>query len=146
MNIKIINVSVQIIVILILIILSSFGGNYSNNENVWIAPNEANNAINPLKGNSSSILEGKKIFTQMCNVCHGDKGKGDGIAAAGLTPHPANFTVERICGETDGAIYWKMTTGKAPMASYKEILSDEKRWGLVNYIRQLQANAKQKNN
>ncbi len=132
--------------IAIMVVLSSFIGNDSKKESFWKAPNEAIDMTNPFKDNSNATLEGKKIFNQICFVCHGEKGKGDGIAGASLTPHPANFTEERVCNETDGEIYWKMTTGKAPMASYKTILKDEQRWELVNYIRQLQANAKQKIN
>jgi len=28
----------------------------------------------------------------MCTICHGDKGKGDGVAGAALNPRPGNFT------------------------------------------------------
>ena len=34
-------------------------------------------------------------------------------------------------------VFWKITNGKAPMASYDELLSDDQRWKLVNYIREL---------
>jgi mono/diheme cytochrome c family protein len=137
-------VSVKLLGIVTLVILSSFIGNDSKDENIWTAPPEANDVTNPMNGNTAATLEGKKTFNQICFVCHGDKGKGEGIAGASLTPRPANFTDERICGETDGSLFWKMTSGRAPMASYKAILTDEKRWQLVNYIRQLQENAKPK--
>jgi len=71
----------------------------------------------------------------MCVICHGAKGKGDGIAGVSLNPKPGNFTIERIQSQTDGAIFWKLTNGKAPMAAYKEILTETQRWELVNYIR-----------
>ncbi|MGE3636455.1 MAG: c-type cytochrome [Sandaracinaceae bacterium] len=32
-------------------------------------------------------------FANTCALCHGTAGAGDGVAAAGLDPHPANFTV-----------------------------------------------------
>ena len=146
MKTKIKKVAIKLIGMTALIVLSSFTGDGTKTENSWKAPNEANELVNPMNGNVTASLEGKKIFNQMCSVCHGEKGKGDGIAGAGLTPHPANFTSETICSETDGAIFWKMTTGKAPMASYKTILTEEKRWQLVTYIRQLQANSKPKIN
>jgi mono/diheme cytochrome c family protein len=42
-----------------------------------------------VRGNPQS---GKSVFTQNCQMCHGSEGKGDGPAAAGLNPKPANFS------------------------------------------------------
>ncbi len=38
---------------------------------------------------------------------------------------------------TDGEIFWKITTGKPPMPSYREELTEKERWDLVNYLRSL---------
>ena len=103
----------------------------------WVAPSSADTIKNPLKGNMKSADEGKKLYAQNCAVCHGDKGKGDGIAAAGLNPKPANHTSEKVQMQTDGAIFWKMTTGRPPMASYATTLSVTQRWQLVNFMRSL---------
>src|ERR1039458_139216 len=54
----------------------------------WVAPASANNINNPLKGNADATTVGKKTYTTFCVVCHGNKGKGDGIAAAGLQKQP----------------------------------------------------------
>lgn len=101
----------------------------------WKAPKNADDLVNPMKDDVSSAKKGKKVFTQMCVICHGAKGKGDGLAGVSLSPKPGNFTTEIIQGQTDGAIFWKLTNGKAPMAAYKEILTETQRWELVNYIR-----------
>ena len=113
---------------------------YSNNEKSWTAPKSADSINNPLKGNELASAEGKKTYKQLCAICHGNKGKGDGVAGGGLNPKPANFWKEKIQLQTDGAIYWKLTNGKPPMASYKASLSDKKRWQLVNYIRTFSKN------
>ena len=73
----------------------------------------------------------------MCVLCHGLSGKGNGEAGLTLERKPANFLALNIINEPDGAIFWKLTTGKAPMASYRELLTDDQRWKLVNYIRVL---------
>ncbi|HEY2772673.1 MAG TPA: c-type cytochrome [Candidatus Binatia bacterium] len=36
--------------------------------------------------------EADSIWKSRCSTCHGDGGKGDGAAAAALTPHPRDFT------------------------------------------------------
>ena len=83
----------------------------------------------------TELLKGKKLYNQMCAVCHGAKGKGDGVAGAALNPKPTNFTSASVQAQTDGAIFWKITEGRSPMASYKTILKEEQRWQLVNYLR-----------
>ena len=97
----------------------------------------ANKYINPYAGKTVATASGKTFYKQMCAICHGDKGKGDGLAGMTLNPRPANFKKTEIQSQTDGALYWKITEGKAPMAAYKDVLTEEQRWQLVNYIRQL---------
>jgi mono/diheme cytochrome c family protein len=101
----------------------------------WVAPEEANKVVNPLKGIKDATKAGKKLYGKYCIICHGAKGKGDGIAGAALTPKPANFTNDKFQNQMDGAIFWKLSEGRSPMASYKTILSEEQRWQLVNYMR-----------
>ncbi len=103
----------------------------------WVAPASADTIKNPLTGNPQSIADGKKLYGQYCSVCHGDKGKGDGIAAAGLNPKPANHTSEKVQEQTDGAIFWKTTVGRPPMAGYEKTFTATQRWALTNYIRTL---------
>lgn len=101
----------------------------------WVAPAWADTLENPFSGDQKATEAGKKIYAQLCAICHGAKGKGDGIAGMSLKPRPANLTSEDVQKQSDGAIFWKITTGKPPMASYKASLTDEQRWQLVNYIR-----------
>ena len=108
----------------------------------WIAPASADQISNPLKGDDAATSEGKKTYEAMCLVCHGDKGKGNGAASVALDPHPANFLSIDVRKESDGAIYWKMTEGRPPMASYKTLLTETQRWQLVNYIRKLESSSK----
>jgi mono/diheme cytochrome c family protein len=108
----------------------------------WEAPSSANNLKKPFKGNAAAIAEGKTLYMSMCNVCHGPTGKGNGDASVTLSPQPANFLSIEIENESDGAIFWKLTQGKPPMASYKDLLTDDQRWKLVTYIRNLEENNK----
>ncbi|MEQ8879769.1 MAG: cytochrome c [Cyclobacteriaceae bacterium] len=106
-------------------------------QNPWKAPAEADKLKNPLLVKEEAIKGGKKIFATYCAICHGAKGRGDGAAGAALNPKPTNLTTATFHAQSDGAIFWKITEGRAPMASYKATLSEEKRWQLVSYLRTL---------
>jgi cytochrome c553 len=108
----------------------------------WEAPKGADTLRNPLICNITIAAKGKIIFDKNCVSCHGAKGKGDGVAGVALNPRPQDLTSEIVQKQTDGAIFWKITTGKSPMASYKSTFTNEQRWQLVNYIRQLKSASK----
>ncbi|HUZ60059.1 MAG TPA: c-type cytochrome [Hanamia sp.] len=108
----------------------------------WVAPKEADNLKNPLAGNTEILKYAKVLYVSYCGPCHGNNGKGDGIAAAGLTVKPADHTSAKVQAQTDGALFWMMTTGRSPMPSYKTTLPEIQRWELVNYIRSLAKNKK----
>lgn len=103
----------------------------------WVAPASADQITNPLKGDSNAVANGQKLFKVLCVICHGPKGKGDGAAGAGLTPKPTNLTTKEFQSQTDGAIFWKIQTGRSPMASYETSIPVNKRWEIINYIRTL---------
>ncbi|WP_348811009.1 c-type cytochrome [Flavobacterium maritimum] len=128
---------------LVVIALIAIGSNKINAQNsIWVAPDHSKNLKNPFMGNEKAAVDGKKIFDQMCVLCHGEQGKGNGAAGLTLETKPANFLELKVVNETDGEIFWKITNGKSPMASYEELLTDDQRWKLVNYIRVLGANTK----
>ena len=103
----------------------------------WEAPANADNLNNPLKSDAAAAESGKRTFRMLCVVCHGAKGKGDGMGGAGLTPKPTDLTSAKVQSQSDGALFWKLTNGKPPMASYETALPENKRWELINYIRTL---------
>jgi mono/diheme cytochrome c family protein len=114
-----------------------FVGTFMSAQSTWKAPKSSDAIENPLKGDVAATKKGKQMYAQLCVICHGAKGKGDGIAGATLNPKPANFTKEAFFSQTDGAIFWKLTNGNAPMAAYKDLISETERWQLVNYLRAL---------
>lgn len=103
----------------------------------WKAPKSADKLKNPLAGKLEAAKDGKNLFQTYCITCHGDKGEGNGPSAAGLNPKPADLTSKQIQKQSDGAIFWKITTGNPPMISWKYTLSKKQRWELVDYVRQL---------
>lgn len=103
----------------------------------WVAPPSADKIANPFKGDANAAVNGKRTFKMLCVICHGAKGKGDGMGGAGLTPKPTDLTSGDVQSQTDGAIFWKLTQGRPPMAAYETAIPEKKRWELINYIRTL---------
>jgi mono/diheme cytochrome c family protein len=126
---------------LVVFALLFFGTNEIIAQKNWAVPEYTKGLKNPFSGNSVATDRGKEIYEQMCVLCHGLTGKGNGEAALSMEKKPANFlTLKDIQNETDGEIFWKITVGKPPMSSYDELLTEDQRWKLVNYIKELNKN------
>lgn len=106
----------------------------------WVAPDSAEKLENPLQASERIINAGNQIFQQLCAVCHGKNGKGDGITASTLQPKPANLHDNTIQSQSEGAIYWKIKEGRPPMPGFKSQLSDQQMWALVTFIKSLENN------
>lgn len=104
----------------------------------WVAPAPDKAKKNPLPSDKKTIEQGEKVAKINCASCHGAKGKGDGAAAAALNPKPADWTSKRVQDESDGEIFWKITTGRGAMPAWRH-LPESDRWAVVRYIRTLAA-------
>lgn len=110
----------------------------------WDTPAWTDTITNPYTHISSSADSGKVTYMKICSVCHGNGGKGDGVAAAGLPIKPANHTGVIVQSQTDGSLYYELTNGHAPMPAYKTILTDRQRWQLICFIRTLKPKSAKK--
>jgi mono/diheme cytochrome c family protein len=115
----------------------SFERSPSFQEGRWVAPAWADTLKNPFTRNTAAIERGKENYDLYCWSCHGKKGRGDGAAGASFPIPPADFHAPEVKGQSDGALYWKLTTGRGNMTPYGDLLTDEQRWELVAYIRVL---------
>ena len=102
----------------------------------WVAPAAEKAKKNPAPNDKKTIEQGEKVAKINCVSCHGAKGKGDGAAAVALNPKPADWTSSRVQGESDGELFWKITTGRGPMPAWRH-LPEADRWAVVRYIRTL---------
>lgn len=87
--------------------------------------------------NPPSAASGKKLYATHCVACHGDEGKGDGVAARQLERRPADFTdVQFMRRETPADFFLVISLGRrgASMPSWKDSLSVQERWDLVSYV------------
>jgi mono/diheme cytochrome c family protein len=111
----------------------------------WIAPDDAKKVKNPVPPTQETLAAAQQTFSDNCVLCHGEKGLGDGPGAKTIKVKPANFTDPKLqASETDGSLFWKMSNGRGPMPAWKDELTDQERWQLVNYIRKLGKDAAKK--
>ncbi len=104
----------------------------------WHVPPGAKQLKNPVPANSATLDSARALYGSDCAKCHGINGDGKRPpgSAYSYNTQPTNFTRKRLMDAmSDGEIYWKITNGRKPMPSFKNRLSNEQRWELVNFLR-----------
>ncbi len=104
-------------------------------EGEWKAPAWADDLVNPYANDESALKNGAEQFEIYCSPCHGHEGKGDGAAGVGLPVNPKNFSSPDVMQQSDGALFWKLNTGRGNMVPYVLLLPEEMRWQLITYVR-----------
>ncbi len=86
--------------------------------------------------------EGATVYNTYCVTCHGDTGKGDGVAGAALDPKAADFTAAGFFDSRDDALLTKAvkeggaSIGKSPlMTAWGAVLSDAQVASVVAHIK-----------
>lgn len=99
--------------------------------------------VNP-GSDEESLARGAEIYAAHCAVCHGDGGMGDGVAAKGFDPAPAAVAhTSQMLG--DDYLFWRISDGGAAepfssaMPAWKNVLAEDARWDVINYVRALGA-------
>ena len=98
--------------------------------------------VNPYNDEPEAIAEGEILYRANCSSCHGITGEGDGPASAGLDPPPQSLAV-RQSNLSDAYLFWRISEGglmkpfNSLMPGYKGLLSEEKIWQVIAYIRTL---------
>ncbi len=106
----------------------------------WVAPDSANNLVNPTEVDEESLLDGKMVYNKNCRSCHGKLGDGAGSGGKELEPKPTDFTNPDFLNQTDGSMFWKTSEGRDEMKAYKAKLDEEDIWLVVNYIKTFASN------
>ncbi|NOY84909.1 hypothetical protein MNBD_NITROSPIRAE01-813 [hydrothermal vent metagenome] len=103
---------------------------------------EAKEWKNPMKPTPANIAKGKALFQgkATCFTCHGNEGKGDGVAGAALDPAPRNFHNPGLKKKTDGEFMYVIKNGieGTGMISYAPgIITEEEAALILLYERSL---------
>jgi mono/diheme cytochrome c family protein len=96
----------------------------------WTPPARAVQRVNPLARKPAAVTGGRKLFLRECAACHG--GDGGGIKNA------ADLDLPVVQNQTDGALFWKITSGNPGrgMPAWSR-LPESQRWQLVLFLRTL---------
>jgi mono/diheme cytochrome c family protein len=92
---------------------------------------------NPYAGNEDIIPEGKALYDQYCEHCHGEKGLGNGLVAEvykGVPAYNAGATKDLSAGH----IFHVITHGIRRMGAHGSQISQDDRWKIVTYVQTLQ--------
>ena len=94
----------------------------------WHSPARAAKLANPVPASPESVALGQKLYGKQCQSCHGAKGLGDGPQAKDLEKKPTSITDDKLCKQSDGELFWKLTEGKKPMPAFEKLTTPEERW------------------
>jgi len=100
--------------------------------------------VNPTDPTSpASLARGEELYLRTCVVCHGLDGVGANAYIADKHPLVAFYDVSgaQVAAYTDQYLYALIRVGRGLMPEYGSRISHFDRWHVVNYVRQLQAQA-----
>lgn len=90
---------------------------------------------NPLTANAASLSQGKALFETNCVMCHGETSTERGGVGKKLVPPPPGLDHDMLKGLSDAVIFKAITLGFGRMPLFKDKLTPEERWSLVNFVR-----------
>ncbi|MCF6180773.1 cytochrome c [Lutibacter sp.] len=106
-------------------------------EKEWKVPAKYETMKNPIAPKTDAAI-GKSLYLKHCKSCHGKEGFGDGPKAEDFDADLGDFSTEEFQAQSDGALFYKTTTGRDDMPEFKKKMpNDEDRWLIVNYLRTL---------
>jgi mono/diheme cytochrome c family protein len=124
--------AIAALVVGLIVVFIAFG--YEVNQ--WSIVARARKLKNPVPVTPVALSEGKQLYQQHCQRCHGPNGDGHGEKAPSLSVAPGDFTdTTKMSRVSDGELYWQITYGRLPMPAFKDKIDEKGRWELVDYIR-----------
>jgi mono/diheme cytochrome c family protein len=106
----------------------------------WPIPPDADAARNPLAVDEKVLTEGRALFKEHCQRCHGPGGLGDGADADPDHREGMNLTnPARAADNPDGVVYHKVFAGRSrpKMPAFRDELTRDQIWSVVAYVQTL---------
>jgi len=91
---------------------------------------------NPMPASDENLMEGAKLYRQMCSRCHGLSRESDNSYGQSFYP-PAPLLPLRGTSYSDAEMFWIVKHGirNTAMPAWGNLLSDEEIWRVVTLIR-----------
>jgi mono/diheme cytochrome c family protein len=90
---------------------------------------------NPVTPGAASLAQGQTLFAIHCALCHGETPANPGLVGAKLKPPPPGLDHDLLKGRSDSHLFNAISNGFGRMPPFKEKLSPQERWHLVNFLR-----------
>jgi mono/diheme cytochrome c family protein len=91
---------------------------------------------NPVPASAESVARGASLYRINCVVCHGEQGFGDGpVGRKFVDPSPVDLNKPYTQDQADGQLFFTLTRGRVAMPFYRDALSQQERWDVINYLR-----------
>jgi len=98
----------------------------------WVVPEDQKGKLAPVKFTPEMQKQGEGLYLKNCQSCHGIPGKKNW---AKITPPPGDLSAEKAQKQSDGEIFYRITSGKTPMPEFRNILSETERWAILSFLR-----------
>lgn len=90
---------------------------------------------NPLSPTAASLERGQTLFTINCALCHGHTSAERGAVGKKLKPPPPGLDHNLLLARSDAHIFKAITFGFGRMPAFRDKLTPQERWELVNFLR-----------
>ncbi|MCX6281939.1 MAG: cytochrome c [Bacteroidetes bacterium] len=98
----------------------------------WVVPDDQKGKICLVRFTSDMAKQGEVIYLKNCQSCHGLPTKKN---FASIQPSPGDLSENKVGTQKDGELFYRITTGKAPMPEFRNILTEDERWSVISFLR-----------
>ena len=106
----------------------------------WEVPADRNAKLSTAAFTEQNQTSGRDLYQTNCKSCHGDPGKNNPIK---LVPQPPDPSCTQMQQNSDGALHFKISEGRGPMPSFKNVLSSVDIWNVIAFLRSSNTDYKQ---
>lgn len=92
----------------------------------------------PREMTAADLERGRQQFNNLCMMCHGQTGDGNGVVVRRGFPRPPSYYEQRLRDAAPGHVVNVIAHGKGAMYPYYARVEEADRWRIAAYVRALQ--------
>jgi len=106
----------------------------------WEVPADRSAKLSTTAFSDQNQSAGRDLYQTNCKSCHGEPGKNNAIKLVPQPPDPASTQMQQ---NSDGALHFKISEGRGPMPSFKNVLNSADIWNVIAFLRSSNKDYKQ---